>query len=648
MVRLLRRLSIWTGSFLALGPISSAQNILVNSGFEYGLMCYLTNIWSYSGAFGAGDYKVQLSPDARSGSFSLEISCTGGDCFKAALLSNHIPAAPNENYTMRIYAKCLPGATAAVYIPFTAGGDTFTLLNCTGAWALNTINFRTSPTAQDFYYYLFSYYGGWVRFDDIVLTYADGTVPNPNPLYAGVRNVKISNRTMYVDGNPYLALGFFDVPYSALSQAAATGANTLFGLGTDATAAACFNTKQKGYLDRAFELGLNFVPESSTTARMIAMNSLGVNALANAVQRFSPHRANIAWMLTDEPDQTFVPFWYMAPSKYLQAYSVAKARTTLPVFTDFQRASWSATSDVAPYQSGSDILMAEPYGIEMWGIMNATSMFKSFPPARPMWMAQDDTEVSQIVPKAYWATITGSTGIGFFRWAEFKANPPKMAAAQQAISELSSLKNVIFGQNIDTQVVVGNWVGHAARFANGSSYILAVNPIAQNTQANFQVAGLLAGQQIDVMFENRTITASAGGFTDLFGGIARHVYVIKAPPAISGSIVSKTGLDNARRWTVQVTNSGLSPVTGVTIKSVSLVRTSGTVCTPRTYSSLPISGGSLAPGGVATTYLMFSFVGCDATTRFTVNIGLTANGGSGVTASGGTVTGSIVRTNEPK
>jgi hypothetical protein len=622
MGKLLRRLSAWTASFLVLGHVS-AQNILNNTGFEYGLMCYLTNVWSYTGEFGKGDYKIQLSPDAHSGSQSIEISCTGSDCFKASVISNRIPSAPNENYILRLYAKCLPGATAAVYIPETAGGDTFVMMNCTGAWELNTINFRTSPTAQNFFYYLFSYYGGWVRYDDATITYADGTVPTSFSLYPGTRNVSVSNRTMFVDGNPYLALGFFNVTYNDLAQAAATGANTVFGLGFEPPAA-CFNTKQKGYPDRVFELGMNFVPESSTTAR------LGVPSVtASAVQRFAPHRANIAWMLADEPDQTFVPFWYIQPSKYLEAYAAAKSRTSLPVFADFQRASWSLTSDVSPYQSGSDLLMAEPYGPYLENVTHATDMFKSFSPARPIWMAQDDTDVNLIVPKAYWSVINGSTGIGFFDWPTFKANAPKMAAAQQTIGELKSLKNVIFSQNVDTLVNAGQGVGTMTRYSNGSAYILAVNPAPQNVQATFQMSGLQLGQKIQVMFEGRTISANAGSFTDSFAGVARHVYVIKAPLAeISGSILAKSGPDNARKWTIQISNTGLTSLTGAAITSASFVPNAGAGCTPGVLSTLPVVVGTIAPASSATGDLTVSFNGCRNLASFTVDIRLAANGGS--------------------
>jgi hypothetical protein len=514
---------------LLLSVLSSAapgQNILNNSGFEYGLMCYQNSVWSYSGNFGRGDYRLLLSPDAHSGNYSLEINCGGADCFKAAAISDPIPAYPNQSYILNLYAKCPIGATATVFIPAVATGDLSTPMNCTGYWELNTISFQTSPTAQSFFFYLFSYYGQWARFDDVVLTYGNGTAPTPLTLYPGNRNVTVSNQAVVVDGAPYLALGFFSVDYNDLPTVAAMGANTIFGLGDLSSQANCYNTTQIRYEDRAYQLGLNFVPDSSTTARL-AVPSI----MPGVMQQFAPHLANIAWMLADEPDQNSVPFWYMDPNVFTAEYSAAKSQTTLPVFADFQHAAWSVASDDAPYAPGVDFFMAEPYGSDFSTSSHAANIFKSFLPLRPIWMAQDDPDADLIVPKAYWLIVNGVTGIAYFDWDTFQTEPNKLAAVQQVFSELGQLKSVIFSQNIAPLVTASPSIGHTARHANGSVYILAVNPIAQNVSATFHIDGLAAGQPIHVMFENRSITASAGGFTDNFAGVARHVYVVNMPIA---------------------------------------------------------------------------------------------------------------------
>src|SRR5262249_47682814 len=146
-------------------------------------------------------------------------------------------------------------------------------------------------------------------------------------------------------------------------------------------------------------------------------------------------------------------------------------------------------------------------------VAHATDMFKSFPPARPIWLAQDDVDASLIVPKAYLAIVNGVTGIGYWAWENFKASPAKFAAARQVFSELGQLKSVLFSQNVDsslTQVTGG--IETTARYLNGTAYVFAVNSTPQTVQSIFRIPGLIAGQKVQVMFENRTITASTGQF----------------------------------------------------------------------------------------------------------------------------------------
>jgi hypothetical protein len=632
----MRRLTIYPALLLALIGIAPAQNILINSGFEFGLMCFNTVISSNTGVFGAGDYRVLLSPDAHSGNYSIEISCDGSDCSRGGVFSDRIPTAGSTNYNLAVYTKCASGPLGAIYVPNTATGDIFRTLDCTGDWNQTTISFQTPPSAQDFYFVLFSYGPGFVRFDDMLLTYADGTIPPAGPLHPGSRNVSVSSQGVNVDGAPYMALGFFNVNYGDLAQVASTGANAIFGLNINSTSAFCSNTTQTGFLDRAYELGLNFVPDASSTTRLGAPS-----IMAGVMQKFGPHLANVAWMLADEPDQTLVPYWYMDPSVFLSVSNATKAQTALPLFADFQRAAFSVSSDVSPYVPGVDFFMAEPYGSDFQFVNHAADMFHSFPPTRPIWLAQDDIDASLIVPKAYWLLINGVTGIAYFSWDTFKAQPAKLAAAEQVFSEMRQLKGVIFSQNTDSVATPPNGIGYSARYSGGSAYLFAVNPSSQSMAATFQMNGLITGQQIQVLFENRTITANAGGFADTFAGVARHVYVIKAPlAAIAGSVLQKTGPDNARDWQIKFMNAGLATVTAASITQATFTQTGGSVCHPSVVSSLPVVLGDIPAGSSVNGDLLLNFTGCDTTAKFTVNIGLSANGG--------TVTNSIVRNNERK
>src|SRR5262249_40057378 len=154
--------------------------------------------------------------------------------------------------------------------------------------------------------------------------------------------------TLMVDGAPYLALGYFDIPYEDLALAASSGANTANGLRNNMDGN-CFTTYNKNYLDRAYELGVNFVPASVTTARLGAPQ-----IYPGIMQRFEPHLANIMWFMADEPDQILVPSWYIPPATFLAEYSAAKPFSSLPVMADIQRATWSTLQDNAQYLGTTD------------------------------------------------------------------------------------------------------------------------------------------------------------------------------------------------------------------------------------------------------------------------------------------------------
>ena len=79
-------------------------------------------------------------------------------------------------------------------------------------------------------------------------------------------------------------------------------------------------------MDQAYELGLNFVPDSTTTARLV-----NTNTMATARQTFAPHLANIAWTLAGEPDLYSFPFFVISPANLIAQYTVAKAQSPLPL-----------------------------------------------------------------------------------------------------------------------------------------------------------------------------------------------------------------------------------------------------------------------------------------------------------------------------
>ena len=616
--------SCFLSVLLFLGTLGNAQNILNNGGFESGLMCYTEWMWSKKGVDFAGDYSFSLSSDAHSGAYSLEISCGGSDCLKAAIISDHIPASPSQSYRMSLYAKCPTGGVDDVYIPWTSTGGTTTRLKCDGNWDLNQFSFETGAAPGNLFYYIFDKGSRFLRVDDVVLTFGNGTAPTYAPLHPGVRKTSIAGQTVYVDGEPYLSLGFYSVPYSDLTQVVLTGANTIVG-GVDSSAD-CYNTGQKGYLDTAYELGLNFLPESTTTARLRTPA-----VFPHVTQTFAPHLANIAWYLADEPDLSSIHWIYVPPVTFVAESQAAREKTTLPVTADFQKATYGTISNLSGYNGSADIWWAEPYGTNFSTLTHAVQLFNAVQ-RRPIWLAQNDIEASLIVPKAYWALVNGVTGIHYFNWDTIKNEPLKLVAIEQVFSELKNLKNAIFGPSLDALVTAPSGITSMSRFdsTTGTAYIMAVNPAAQTIDGNFLMQGLAAGQIITVMNETRAITARAGQFSDSFSGVTRHVYAIHATQTkLTGGILSQTGPANAREWQILVRNTGLGAAKAAQISSLTLTQTGGAACSPVVASdALPVKLGYLAPSYSATGKVTIDFAGCSNTATFTVHLGLSANLGA--------------------
>ena len=66
---------------------------------------------------------------------------------------------------------------------------------------------------------------------------------------------------------------------------------------------------------------------------------------------------------------------------------------------------------------------------------------------------------------------------------------------------------------------------------NGALYVFAQNMDMQNRggTATIQVEGLEAGATIEVIDEDRPLTADNGQFTDAFGPLAEHAYRLPLP-----------------------------------------------------------------------------------------------------------------------
>lgn len=87
-------------------------------------------------------------------------------------------------------------------------------------------------------------------------------------------------------------------------------------------------------------------------------------------------------------------------------------------------------------------------------------------------------------------------------------------------------------------------------------------------------------------------------------------------------IASKSGVQNARVWTVTASNGGPGTAYGTQVTGFSLTQVAGAACTPVVTppSSYPVSLGDIAASNSASAAFTIDFTGCSSLARFTLSM----------------------------
>ena len=110
-------------------------------------------------------------------------------------------------------------------------------------------------------------------------------------------------------------------------------------------------------------------------------------------------------------------------------------------------------------------------------------------------------------------------------------------------------------------------------------------------------------------------------FADLCEGIL---------PELSALISSKSGSQNARAWTITLSNQSGCPAENAQIDGLTLTQTYGTACTPVIHSppSFPLGVGNIAAHSKASGTVTLDFSACANAARFSATIPFSANDGA--------------------
>ena len=101
-------------------------------------------------------------------------------------------------------------------------------------------------------------------------------------------------------------------------------------------------------------------------------------------------------------------------------------------------------------------------------------------------------------------------------------------------------------------------------------------------------------------------------------------------PELSALISGKSGTQNARAWTITLSNQSGCPAENAQIDGLTLTQTYGVACTPVIHSppSFPLGVGNIAAHSKASGTVTLDFSACANTARFSATIPFSANDGA--------------------
>ena len=257
------------------------------------------------------------------------------------------------------------------------------------------------------------------------------------------------------------------------------------------------------------------------------------------------------------------------PEATLSEYQTIKqADPTRPVFLTVTGRfmplfkGWTEDQIVALYPSyakATDVIGYDIYPIYGWGkpewiylVHDATVELTRIAAGKPTYAWIETSAGSQWVGDDHQVPVTprdiraevwmsicgGATAIGYFThiwkpaYSQFGVPPENVVAMKAINDQLTRLTQAIYAppttRKLGLTLADDLRATIVGRELDGQLYLFAVNydPDQKGGDAKVSVEGLKAGTRIEVIDEDRTITAADGGFTDAFEPLAVHLYRI--------------------------------------------------------------------------------------------------------------------------
>lgn len=309
------------------------------------------------------------------------------------------------------------------------------------------------------------------------------------------------------------------------------------GLGDDAAAA---------YLDEAEKCGLNVMLGFD---RITQLHDNGdeispeqEKAITKRVAMMKDKPALLTWYTVDEPD---VPSKNITPEKC--TYVRDLVRKTDPDHGTV--ISMYHPPKFAEYQDTADVIIHDLYVFPKGNVKNVPNniitLRKQTNGEKPIWFTVQAFDWKHyrwnspsMIPTyeqkrclAYLSVIAGAKGVLFFSYEnETHSNAPDKAPEQWAeLSKLSkqlqTLLPVLKQPFTETEITFDGELYSASATYNGSTYLFCAN--AGKTRIEGNIAPKISKtNEIEVLFEDRTVKPDRNGLFDVFEPYAVHIYKI--------------------------------------------------------------------------------------------------------------------------
>ncbi len=322
--------------------------------------------------------------------------------------------------------------------------------------------------------------------------------------------------------------------------------------------------------------------DGPTEAQLSALKTAGIYTVCdqNSLALASPSRSTIkSWMQGDEPDNAqpdgsggYGP--PITPTAIQSQYAAMKSGdATRPVLLNLgQGVAWDGwygrgtrtnhPEDYPEYMKGGDIVSFDIYPVtstdaaikgNLWYVGQGVERLVTWSAGQKViWNALECTHINstvlptpaQIRSEAWMSIIHGSRGLVWFvhEWvptfveAGLLQYPANMDAVKSVNAQIKSLAAVLNGPTITGELTAhtsnsGVPLKTMMKRRGTDTYVFVVAMRDGTTSGTFTLSGLTGTQSAEVLGESRSVTVTAGAFSDTFTGYGVHLYKI---PAVAG------------------------------------------------------------------------------------------------------------------